>query len=370
MPDKKLFVDGHALEDMAQGVSRYIAGLCCAYAGLFPDTTIHVGLRAPQGLPDLLARHKNICAVPYPSRHHLRNLNWFIPRYLRSQGIGAAVLQYMRPLRHTAKYIVVVHDLLFLEYPQLFPWLYRTTRARYFTWSARHADTVVAVSDTARLSVAQHTGLDPKAIPIVPNGISSMYFHQAGSTDDRDHLLRTYGITRYILCVSRWEPRKNQAILLKAYAALRLWRQAVHLVFIGSPTLPCPRYQQIYGQLPGIARQHVHSLRNVDQAALLRFYRNAAVCVYPSMAEGFGRPPLEAAAAGTPVLCSEVKPMSDWDFLLPGFFPPANADMLAGKLQACLEKPPDSYGLRAMSRRVKQEFDWARSACLLQEVVR
>jgi glycosyltransferase involved in cell wall biosynthesis len=91
--------------------------------------------------------------------------------------------------------------------------------------------------------------------------------------------------------------------------------------------------------------------------------------VYPSKAEGFGIPPLEAGAACVPVLCSHSTAMSDFHFFGDNLFDPKDDKVLKEKLISIITHPPDPSALKDISEKIKERYNWTTSAEKLYELL-
>src|SRR5690606_13334857 len=110
-------------------------------------------------------------------------------------------------------------------------------------------------------------------------------------------------------------------------------------------------------------------LQEIEDDDLIEFYQAARVFVYPSKAEGFGIPPLEAAALRVPTLCSSSTAMSDFKFLEPYTFDPNNLNDLMQKLDKILLYPPDNYSLSKIANFVKENYSWDVAAEKLKKII-
>jgi glycosyltransferase involved in cell wall biosynthesis len=95
---------------------------------------------------------------------------------------------------------------------------------------------------------------------------------------------------------------------------------------IGHQSIPSPDFDALLAQLSFEIRSYIFISNAVTEDELLLFYRAALLFVYPSKAEGFGIPPLEAAASPTPVVCSNGSAMQEFDFFGPGHIDPEDYD--------------------------------------------
>ncbi len=166
----------------------------------------------------------------------------------------------------------------------------------------RRAARVVAVSQATARDVMRHAGLGPETVRVIPHGVDSSF----GSTDDgvRAAIRTRLGLdgTPVLLHVGNNWFYKNLEGLLRAFALFRqrsVGRRAV-LLKVGKPLSPAQRALAVS---LGVG-EHVRELGLVGQEGLQAAYWAADALVFPSLWEGFGWPPLEAMASGTPVIAS------------------------------------------------------------------
>ena len=207
--------------------------------------------------------------------------------------------QYVAPPIITRRCFVTIHDILYERYPQYFPLLFVLRSKLLIRFSARHARHIFTVSAFSKKEIMSTYSIDEEKISVIPNGVSLDRFTPG---TDNSALLQRFGLSskRYILTVGRLEPRKNLVGLLRAYR--RIGSEALPLVIIGQKDFG---YREAFDLLedPWFAEK-VKVFSNLNDGELPILYRNALMFVYPSWAEGFGMPPLEAMASGIPVIVS------------------------------------------------------------------
>ena len=108
-------------------------------------------------------------------------------------------------------------------------------------------------------------------------------------------------------------------------------------------------------------------IEDIDLAHLEAFYRCAEVFVYPSFAEGFGIPPLEAAIAQTKVVCSSATAMKDFDFF-PYHIDPTDQDALDTAINEAIHD--EDYDLQGLKNVVRDKYQWTNSAQILAEAIK
>jgi glycosyltransferase involved in cell wall biosynthesis len=170
------------------------------------------------------------------------------------------------------------------------------TYMRVMLTVARRADLVLTASAQVRLELIA-CGVDGDRIEVVPLAVDQI-FHTA-SSDEIARVRRRYNLARpYLVHVGWGDPRKDAATAVRAHAALV--GQVEHdLVLLGGPN---PYFAPVLlPELPSIKR-----LGRVSDADLVPLITGASALLYPSLYEGFGLPPLEAVACGTPAVVSDI----------------------------------------------------------------
>jgi glycosyltransferase involved in cell wall biosynthesis len=260
---------------------------------------------------------------------------------------------------HSAPLVVTVHDLAFLDDPDLFTPRGVRFFGRCIDLARRHADLVVCPSQ-ATLEHCTRVGFDPGRLRLVPWGI---HVEEAGADAVAD-VRRRHGIERpYVLWNGTIEPRKNVPVLLEAFA--RLGRDDLDLVLAGPEG-----WNDELARVAGAAGERVKRTGFLPAADLRALHAGATVFAFPSRVEGFGLPVLEAMAQGTPVVTSagtataEVVGDSDAGVLVP----PGDVDALTAALAGLLADPDELDRRGRAARERARAFSWARTAGRLAAV--
>lgn len=259
--------------------------------------------------------------------------------------------------------VVTIHDLIFIRYPRLYPFIDRKIYAYKFRKACREADKIIAVSETTRRDIVSFFEIDERKIEVVYQGCDPTFALRVGEAE-KECVRRAYGLPeRFILSVGSIEERKN---LLLAVKALKHVGKEVGLVAVGRPT---PYLEQIraYAEANGLSRR-VHFLHGFPFADLPALYRCASVFVYPSFFEGFGIPVLEAITSEVPVIAATGSCLEEAGGPGSLYVNPTDERELAEKLNAVLCEPALAQQMVAEGKAYSERFNGARLAADLMRV--
>jgi glycosyltransferase involved in cell wall biosynthesis len=324
----KLFVDAHVFDGIPQGTVTYLAGL---YSELIKDSRFQLYIGSSEStLAESFLGSDNFIHIKYDAQSRLKRLIYTIPKTLKENKIDFAHFQYISPIKKPCKYIVTIHDLLFLEFPENFPLSYRIKNSILFYLSAKRADLVTTVSGYSKKSINHFFKIPINKIAITPNAV----IENMATSEPIKQLQNK----KFILFVSRIEPRKNQALLIEVWKELNLCDQNIDLVLVGSVGIEDNQFREQMLELTTKEQQHFYWLTKIPRQNLIWLYQNCSLFVFPSIAEGFGIPPLEAAIYGAKVLCSNKTAMSEFTFFNDSLFSPDDKIEFKTKLMNSLRK--------------------------------
>ncbi len=284
-------VDCHMLGQQAAGDAgnaRYAAELVSAMVATAGDGDRVAALVAtPDGTRQMRDTAHQVAGVP---GHDIARLARRAPQVLADMAADASVFTYVSPLFQPCPLLLAVHDATFITNPEWLPARARRVLRALVPRSARRAQAVLVLSETARADVAEALAIDPAKVHVV-----SPYAAPGFTPDDgaAARVRERFGLSDYCLAVGDLNPRKNLAALGRAISLLG--DRAPQLALVGKAG----------NGGDAIAREAGGRwLGHVDDATLADLYRAAAVTAYPSLYEGFGLPALEAMAAASPVVAS------------------------------------------------------------------
>jgi glycosyltransferase involved in cell wall biosynthesis len=355
----KILVDAHVFDDSFQGTTTYIQGI---YSALVKNEKFEITLAAKdiENLKKVFT-HPRFNFIQLKTNINIIRLAYEFPKLIKENHFHFAHFQYITPFVNSCKYINTLHDILFIDYPQYFPVYYKLINGFFFKRSAKNSDIVCTVSKFSKTALTHHYQLESNKIIITPNAVSIKSYNKVD-------VRRLYKIEKFILFVSRLEPRKNHYTLIKAFVELKLYEQGYHLVFIGRlKDLKSTQFTNYYNNLNKEIKKCILLLENVNQDELSSFYSSADLFVYPSFAEGFGIPPIEAAAHGCKVLCSNQASMSDFDFFGEYLFNPNDSESLKKLITQSLQT--NSYPFEHIKSEISKRFNWEESAIILAKKI-
>jgi len=319
----KVLLDLRCLETPSarRGIGRYAAELTKAMLATAAPGTSFAGLSFGGGVGSALGIEDVLCPGP-------RRGIGFTDRFV----LPSLLARHAVDLYHSTAYalpaiggagpatVLTVHDLVADVFPAALSRRHRMAFRRTFR-SAVTACRVIAVSESTRRDLLRRYEVAPERVVVVPNGVAAAFRSVEGAA--------TSGFQApFLLYVGGLDPLKNVPFLLEVLARARRQDGALALVAIGEEG---PRREALAeaARAAGLA-DAVHLPGYVDDARLAAAYREARAFVFPSRYEGFGLPPLEAMAAGCPVVSSPAGSL---------------AEVLAGA--AILKAPDDAEGWAA-----------------------
>jgi glycosyltransferase involved in cell wall biosynthesis len=361
----RLFIDAHLFDDgFQQGSKTYLRELYNELIPISPDIEFFFCAVDPSLVKSEIINAPNVHFIKYAYHNKFYRLSIEIPQLIEKHKIDFAHYQYITPLFKTCKEIITIHDLLFIDFPNYFPFSYRVVKNYLFRRSAKRAELLLTVSEYSKASIVKNYKISEATVYLTPNGVSPNSF--VTKTNTPVDIKVKYNLKKYILYVSRFEPRKNHITLLKAFESLPETLSSFQLVFVGKRSLEVKEFDNYYGKLAGAVRDKILLIENVSHDELLSFYSNCSVFVFPSLAEGFGIPPLEAVALNATTLCSNTTAMAEFTFLGDQLFNPSDLSELTKKLTYYLLNPISGQTREQQRDIVFQKYSWFNSAKLFR----
>ncbi len=359
----KLFVDAHVFDGEYQGSRTFIQEIYKLVLQHPEKYTVYFGASSFQAIQEAFPGFSAAQFVPYKSKNSFSRLLFELPTLLRKYGFDAAHFQYITPFIKPCKYIVTTHDVLFLDAPQYFSIGFALSRAVLFGLGLLRADLRTTVSDFSKGAIAKwYPFISKQSLHVVSNGVADEFFAPYEKTAVKQYVKERYGVERYVVLLSRIEPRKQHALVVRALLDGGWLDEGVHLLCVGHPSVSSPAFEAALKALTPKQRSQVRHLTQVEAADLVKLIQAAEVLVYPSLAEGFGLPPLEAGACKVPTICSNATAMGDFVFFGEGHIDPKDEQGFARVLNTFLSSPPAHDMLQSISDTIYKRYRWEHAA--------
>lgn len=348
------------------GIGRYTRSLVLEYTQrdefqhdhfvLFADAPLY---SEQQPLPD------NVEVVIADCQHRILWTNWFLPPLLQRRKIDVyhGVCNFELPIRKVCRYVVTIHDLVPLFFPELVPKKHLLFFRLFMKRVAHTADLIITDSEHSKEDILQHLNVPEEKIRVIYLGYQQQY-HRIQEQQKISEILARYRICQpYLLFVGVIEPKKNLERLVEAYRLLQkdaAIPQNTQLVIAGGKGWFSERLYQKVKDCK--LDQHIVFPGYIPDEHLPALYSGAELFVFPSLYEGFGLPVLEALSYGTPVVTSNVSSLpeiaGDAGFLIDPTEPKAIAQGITTVLSDDLLRQQ----MREQGYRQAQKFSWTRTA--------
>jgi glycosyltransferase involved in cell wall biosynthesis len=255
--------------------------------------------------------------------------------------------------------VLTIHDLiyrLFPRYHKLLNYVYLNLAVPLF---CRRATAIIAVSQATRRDLVMHYHIDPAKITVIHEAAAPGFAPQHSATISavrtRYHLPQRYLLTECVI-----EPRKNHSRFLRVFEKLSREESDLYWVIVGAKGW---LYEPFFQQLErSPARQRVILPGYIDDSDLAAVFSGALAFVFPSLYEGFGLPPLEAMACGTPVVCSDASSLPEVGGTAAQYFDPYDEAHMLDVTHRVLADPELRVDMGRRGLAQAAEFSWQRAA--------
>jgi glycosyltransferase involved in cell wall biosynthesis len=340
------------------GITEYIEALIRELPALDTDNQYFI-LHSRKDARNLAAQPNQRRVICWTPAHHR----------IERLALGVETLPLRLDLLHSPDFIpprglhrsaVTIHDLTFLHYPD-----FLTPESRRYYNDQIHAavaraDHIMTDSEATRRDVIDMLNVLPEKVTTVLLGISE-HFHPATDSQMEAFIAQHNLTLGFILFVGTFEPRKNLAGLLRAYAQLRAdLRDAPPFVIAGRRGWLDESIYELAASLK--LGPHLRWLEDVPYTDLPALYSAASVLCLPSFYEGFGFPPLEAMACGTPAIVADRASLPEVVGEAGLLIDPERPASIADALCRVLTTSELAADLRARGFARAAEFQWRRTA--------
>lgn len=362
----RIAIDARKLHDY--GIGTYVRNLVDCLARQDHDDE-YVLLCRPADADYLRSLGRRFTPLPEQAGNYSLREQVSIPMALTRARVDLfhAPHYVVSPLTATP-YVVTIHDCIHLRFPQYLPNRLAPTYARMMMQvAARRARRVLTVSQASKEDILHYLGTPADKVEVIYNALDNR-LATPPTADDMTRVRERFQLNSpFILYAGNIKPHKNVDRLIEAYSILR--RRGVtdvKLMIIGDQISKYPNLRRLVHRFQ--LHQHVRFLGFVPEETLSVLYRLASVFVFPSLYEGFGLPPLEAMAAGAPVVTSNTSSLPEVVGDAAVLIDPMDAGAIADAMAHVLgDEHLRAELIRRGHERVKA-FSWARSVARVREV--
>ncbi len=366
----RIAVDATAVRSLNHGVGTYVAGLLRNLVLIEPKNH-YVAYMTPQAVENfrpLALPPERIILSPVAGPRPLRLIWEQIRLPYVAAGQHADLLwgcHNSLPRFGKSPQVVTIHDVGMLTLPHFYP----AAKTRYFRWAITHAvrqaEIVVAVSAFTKAELVSVLHVPESRVRVVHNGVGAQ-FRVIDDPARVSRVRKRYSLPpKFIFSLGVPEPKKNLARVIGAYAELKSRRRDTPRLVLGGGRAYGWKNKDIY-RLAQSMGDDIVLTDFVDPDDLPAVYSMAEVFVFPSLYEGFGLPPVEAMACGTPVVSSKAASLPEVLGEAALLVDPTRQEEIADAMQRVLEDSALRAGLQTRGLANAGRFSWRKAA---QEMV-
>ncbi|GIV10337.1 MAG: glycosyl transferase family 1 [Fimbriimonadales bacterium] len=358
----RIGIDARLLTGAYTGDRTYWRGLLRAFADLLNPAEYRLVLFTTRPIPNgTLSESPLYEMVVVPTRNERLWSLFQLPKLVQQHTCDLIHTQYTVSPFFKSPAVTTVHDISFLIGPQWFPLKDRLLLRLTVPASCRRAQRVLTVSETSREDMIRVLRLPPEKVIATPNGLPEG-FYPIEQQQAQDWVYRNYGIEPpFALAVGVLQPRKNWELALLAVQMARTdYELPIRLVLTGKPGWASHDLQRAKHDLD--AHHWLLETGYVPDEHLVWLYNAADVFLYPSYYEGFGLPPLEAMACGTPVIASNGGALPEVVGSGGILLPPDEPGLWANAIRSILTYDEFRTNLRAKALSQARRFSWCTTA--------
>ena len=362
----RIAIDARKLRDF--GIGTYIRNLLRHLARLDADTEFVVLCRE-RDCASVTELGENFRALTEPSAPYSLREQFAVPLELRRTRADLFhAPHYVLPPMTPCRSVVTIHDCIHLRFPQYLPSRLGYAYARSSLWVAAHRSArVLTVSEASKRDILEYFRVPESKVTVIYNAIDER-FHEEPAADEVMRVRERYQLTDpFILYAGNIKPHKNLERLIEAFQMVRRGElEHIKLLIIGDEISKYAKLRRAVHRYK--LHKHVRFFGFVPDATLAILYRLARVFVFPSLYEGFGLPPLEAMASGTPVITSNLSSLPEVVGDAAMLIDPYQPDAIAGAMRRVLQDDRLREDMRERGLARVREFSWGRSVKQVREI--
>lgn len=355
-------IDGHMIGDHSGGNESYYTNILL---NMNPTKNLKLILFLKKGVDDILFKDK-YQIVRFEEMNSFKRNFIELPNLCKQYNLDLLHTQYFIPFYRPCPVVCTIHDICFEHYKNIF------TKKEYFRqkilipYAAKNSEFVFTVSKNAKKDIIKHYKINEKKVIVTYNAVDTA-FRKLNEKELNENQLRkkfNIGKERYILSVGNLQPRKNLPRLIRAFIkSLTNLKEDTKLVIVGKKAW---MFEDIIKEACN-DNDRIIFTDYVSKEDLIRLY-NAATCfVYPSFFEGFGIPPLEAMACGTPVAVANKTSLPEVVGNAGIFFNPFSENEIMQGIITLLDNDDERKRLIELGFKRVKKYSWSTSARVVEK---
>lgn len=290
--------------------------------------------------------------------------------FFRKKADITQFFNYAVPPGARGKRVTFIYDMSYRACPQTSARKTRLWLEFCMKKTCRHADHILTISEFSKDEIIKYLNICEEKISVVPCAVDHTVFHPGYTQGQIDEVRRKYAVGQdYFLYLGTIEPRKNLGRLIRAYAKLcQTKRNVPQLVLAGRKGWLCEGIYKMAQELNMGNRILFTGYVAPEESPLLMC--GAKAFLFPSLYEGFGMPPLEAMACGTPVVVSNTASLPEITGGAGVLVDPQSVKEIYAAMKKIMEDGAYRDRLRSAGIKRAKEYTWEKSAKMLMEAYR
>jgi len=362
-------IDARFYRSSTAGIGRYTRALIDNLSKIDHENDYKIFI-TPEDDKEFNVKANNFSKVVVPISHYTLAEQTKFLKILNSYKLDLVhFTNFNHPLFYRGKFIVTIHDLTLMLYPQSknkYSILKQTAFNYTIKNAVKRAEFVLSDSDATKNDIINNLKIDAGKIKTIYLGIDSEYNNKI--KENYPLIEKKYKIKKpYILFLSQWRPHKGILELIKTYDLLKEKYKLPHyLVITGKPN---PDFPYIIEAIKSSDNSKTIIITNfVDEKDLPLLYKSADLFAFPSHYEGFGIPPLEAMSVGVPVASSNLSCMPEILGEAAYYFNPDKINDIASKIYEVLKNHQLRKNLVQKGFEQIKKYSWAKTAAETLEI--
>lgn len=359
----KIGIDGHMLGDHSGGNESYYSNIL-RYMVVPKDCKVYLFVKPDVDVSEYEGKFE---IIQFKSKNALLRNFWELTELCKKYELDLLHTQYFIPFVRPCKVVCTIHDICFEHYKDIF------TKKEYYRqkilvpYAAKYSTYVFTVSNHAKKDIVEHYGILPSRTVVTYNAVNDL-FRVLSESELNNEELRTkfqIGNVPYVLSVCNLQPRKNLVRLIRSFILMKKkYGGFERLVIVGKKAW-------MFNDILKTALEGNADILFTDYVCnkdLIRLYNAADCFVYPSFFEGFGIPPLEAMACGTPVVVSNATSLPEVVGDAGLYFDPYNEEEMTEAIHRMLIDTELKHHLREKGFLQVSKFSWKKSAKIITDI--